>query len=309
MCGIAGILFKDYRDEGPVGRQLLAMASTLASRGTDSTGMAITRLGQPGALIMVAYLEGLGPADTGGRDREVIDRVGEVAPVEGSRLAGDLLRLVVRDVSEEASTDLLGRLTRAAESVDDVKVFSIGRGMEIIKDVGVAERLNGRHGVGAATGTHGLAHTRLATESRVDVCHSHPFWARPFPDIAVVHNGQLTNHHKLRRQYERRGYEFLTENDSEVIAVYVADRLSQGAALAEALTDSVNALDGTFTYLVSTKDSIGYAKDRFATKPLVVAENDRYVAMASEEVALRPAITPDSVVHEPVAKAVKTWSR
>ena len=309
MCGIAGILFKNGSEEGPVGQHLLAMASTLGSRGTDSTGMAITRMGQPGTLVMVAYLEGLATSDAGVRDREVIERVGEVAPVEGFQLAGELLRVVVRDVSEEASIDLLGRLTRAAESVDEVKVFSIGRGMEILKDVGVAERLNEGYAVGAASGTHGLAHTRLATESRVDVCHSHPFWARPFPDIAVVHNGQLTNHHKLRRQYERRGYEFLTENDSEVIAVYVADRLSQGASLAEALTDSVDALDGTFTYLISTKDSIGYAKDRFATKPLVVAENDRYVAMASEEIALLPAITPDSVVHEPSARAVKTWSR
>ena len=101
----------------------------------------------------------------------------------------------------------------------------------------------------------------------------------------------------------------MTENDSEVIAVYVADRLSQGATLAEALTDSLTSLDGTFTYLISTKDSIGYAKDRFATKPLVVAENDEYVAMASEEVALRPLITQDSVIYEPAAREVKTWSR
>ena len=125
----------------------------------------------------------------------------------------------------------------------------------------------------------------------------------------MVHNGQLTNDNKLRRSFQRRGYEFLTTNDSEVIAVFIADRLRAGVSLEEALTDSIEGLDGTFTYLVATRDGIGFAKDRFSTKPLIVAEDDGFVAMASEEVALEPVMTANTRVHEPTARTVRTWHR
>ena len=309
MCGIAGFLYKSDIREGPIGEQLLAMASTLGSRGTDSTGMALNTPDRAGLLTLTAYFEHLDVSQAESRSAQVLDRVAALALVEESALVGDLLHVAVRDVSENADPAFLRRLTDAVESSDGAKVFSIGRNLQIIKDVGAADQLERQHEVASIVGTHGIAHTRLATESRVDVCHSHPFWARPFPDIAVVHNGQLTNHHTLRRRFVRMGYDFMTENDSEVIAIYVADRLSRGATLEEALADSLDELDGTFTYLVSTDDSVGLAKDRFATKPLVVAENDRYVAMASEEVALNSVFTADSVVYEPPARAVQTWSR
>ena len=92
----------------------------------------------------------------------------------------------------------------------------------------------------------------MATESLVDVAHSHPFWARPFPDISVVHNGHITNYHKLRRRLENQGHRFATGNDSEVIAVYIADKLERGESLEDALRASVSDLDGTFAYLIST---------------------------------------------------------
>ena len=225
-----------------------------------------------------------------------------------SELRGSLVRTVVNGLPSETDLEFLGRLTQAVEADDGLELFSIGAGMEIIKDTGPADELE-KYGVSTFVGDHGLAHTRLATESRVDIGHSHPFWARPFPDISVVHNGQLTNHLKLRRQFENKGYSFLTENDSEVIAVYVANKLSKGATLQEALEDSVRELDGTFTYLVSTADGIGFAKDRFATKPLVVAETDELVALASEEGALGPVITEDADVYEPQARSVRTWLR
>ena len=130
-------------------------------------------------------------------------------------------------------------------------------------------------------GTHGIGHTRMATESRVDIAHSHPFWARPFPDIAVVHNGTITNYHQLRRRLEMKGHRFSTGNDSEVIAVYVADKLQQGESLEDALKASISALDGTFAYLISTDRGIGLARDQFATKPLLYAENDELVVLSS----------------------------
>ena len=147
----------------------------------------------------------------------------------------------------------------------------------------------------------------MATESRVDVNHAHPFWAYPFPDVSVVHNGQLTNYHKLRRMYEDQGHHFQTENDSELIAVYLADKLAQGQALNQALRDSLDDLDGTFTYLVSTKDGLGYAKDQWSAKPLVTMETDDIVVIASEEAALQGVITEEFNRLEPQNSEVMTW--
>src|SRR6478735_172419 len=101
----------------------------------------------------------------------------------------------------------------------------------------------------------------------VEVAHSHPFWARPFADISVVHNGHITNYHKLRRRLAGKGHRFATGNDSEAIAVYIADKLEQGDSLEDALRSSVHDLDGTFAYLISTPQGIGVARDRFALKP------------------------------------------
>ena len=157
-------------------------------------------------------------------------------------------------------------------------------------------------------GTHGIGHVRMATESRVDINHSHPFWAYPFPDVTVVHNGQLTNYHKLKRKYEDHGYRFQTENDSEVIAVYLADKLAMGLDLEHALGECLEDLDGTFTFLVSTEDGIGYAKDRWSAKPLVTMETDDAVAIASEEVALRRVFSEEIDRAEPQENEVKTWS-
>jgi glutamine phosphoribosylpyrophosphate amidotransferase len=150
----------------------------------------------------------------------------------------------------------------------------------------------------------------MATESIVDIAHSHPFWARPFPDIAVVHNGQVTNYHKLRRRLEQRGHRFATGNDSEAIAVFIADRLESGGSLDDALRASIEALDGTFAYLVSTANGVGLARDRFATKPLLYAEDDEKVILASEEIAIRAVFDdPRLVPHELQAKEVRWWLR
>jgi glutamate synthase domain-containing protein 1 len=180
--------------------------------------------------------------------------------------------------------------------------------MEVIKDLGSAEDVDAVYQVSAMEGTHGIGHTRMATESQVDIAHSHPFWARPFPDIAVVHNGTITNYHKLRRLLENKGHHFATHNDSEVIAVYLADRLERGESLEAALRASVSDLDGTFAYLVSTRDGIGLARDQFATKPLLYAEDEELVILASEEIAIRRVLgDPRLQPHELKAKEVRWW--
>ena len=288
---------------GPVGKILVDLLTVLGSRGVDGTGIALYGRAAPGQLTARVFLGGQGaPAD---QAQCVIARVREVAGVVGAEVRADSLRLQV---------EYEGPVARLADIImgdePGIDVFSIGRSMEIIKDTGDAPRLDGKYGLSALEGGHGIGHTRLATESRVDIRHSHPFWARPFLDIAVVHNGQITNYHKLRRLYEMQGLHFDTENDSEIIALYIAHKLNEGAALEEALRASLDDLDGTFTYLVSTGQGLGYARDPFGTKPLVVTEADGFVALASEEVALCQTFRQQRLdTWEPSAKEVRVWLR
>ena len=306
MCGIAGFFYKNGGGKVPLGTRLTDMATVLGSRGLDSTGLALYGALAPGHMVLRINLQADG-SDPEAKLAEIRELVGEVATVAGVTYSGNIARIEIEGVEDTSDLDHMTRITHAVESVG-VELFSIGTAMEIVKDVGPAREL-AVYDVAGFQGSHGIAHTRLATESIVNICYSHPFWARPFPDIAVVHNGQLTNHNKLRRSFRRRGYEFLTTNDSEVIAVFIADRLRAGTTLEEALHDSIEGLDGTFTYLVATRDGIGFAKDRFATKPLIIAEDDGFVAMASEEVALEPVTTRDTAVYEPTARSVRTWHR
>ena len=200
------------------------------------------------------------------------------------------------------------RLAKALLETPGVVLHSVGESSEVIKDVGTPVVMDERHQISNLMGTHGVGHVRMATESIVDISHAHPFWAYPFTDITVVHNGQLTNYHGMKREYESRGHHFQTHNDSELIAVYLADKLAEGVELHDALLESLDDLDGTFTYLVSTKDGMGYAKDRWAAKPLVLMETDSVVALASEEVALRSVFTEELDRTEPQEHEVMTWS-
>ena len=198
-------------------------------------------------------------------------------------------------------------LAQALLNTPGVALHSIGETSEVVKDVGTPAVMNNKHLLSRLTGTHGIGHVRMATESRVDVNHAHPFWAYPFPDVTVVHNGQLTNYHKLKRMYEDQGHHFQTGNDSELIAVYLADKLAQGEPLNLALQDSLDDLDGTFTYLVSTRNGLGYAKDQWSAKPLVTMETDDIIAIASEEVALRSVFSQEIDRLEPQKSEVMTW--
>ena len=190
------------------------------------------------------------------------------------------------------------------------KVISIGTSLDIVKDVGGAHEVDERYHVGEFRGSHGLGHVRLATESDVKPEAAHPFWATGFADVAIVHNGQITNYWKMRRRLEQRDFEFHTDNDSELIAVYLADKLSRGETLDAALGTSIADLDGTFSFLVSTRDEIGYAKDTLAAKPMVMVETDALIAIASEEVSLNRLFPGQALdTTEPPPGTHRTWSR
>jgi glutamate synthase domain-containing protein 1 len=187
------------------------------------------------------------------------------------------------------------------------EVICLGQRLDLFKQVGSPDQLEATYRVSELQGSHGIGHTRLSTESRVDLSHSQPFWAHGVPDLATVHNGHVTNYHKLRRLYEQRGYHFYTENDSEVIGVYLRDRMAAGLSLADALRSSLDDLDGSFSYLVASGECLAYVRDRFGFKPLMVAETEDFVALATEEIALRRALGTGFVAREPAPGTMGVW--
>ena len=200
-------------------------------------------------------------------------------------------------------------LTDYLEDVPGCEVLSIGHALEIIKDLGDAATVAEQYHLGGFDGTHAIGHVRMATESDVDISGAHPYWAYPFSDVAVVHNGQLTNYFHWKRRLERSGHRFQSECDSEIIAVYLAQKLDEGLNLEAAMHESLDDLDGVFTYMCVTADALGVAKDEMAAKPLVLYESDDIVAMASEEIAIRALIDHEIDTYDPYEREVLVFTR
>ena len=302
MCGVSGILYKSSgaHNLAPIGEDLVKMLESMTHRGKDSSGITVVGEDPNGDLIIRVW------TDDGPQAPEVLARVEETVLRAGGVIRsrnswGQFFRLTINYEGDIPS------LAEALLNTRGVALHSMGESSEVIKDVGTPVAMDGKHSMSQLKGTHGIGHVRMATESRVDVNHAHPFWAYPFPDVTVVHNGQLTNYHKLKRMYEDQGHHFQTGNDSELIAVYLADKLAQGDSLDHALRASLEALDGTFTYLVSTRAGLGYAKDQWSAKPLVSMETDEVIAIASEEIALRSVFTEEIDRVEPQNNEVMTW--
>jgi glutamate synthase domain-containing protein 1 len=309
MCGIAGLIHKGKT--GDVGQEMTAMLQSLKHRGPDSTGFALYGSANSDVYVMRFKAAEQEEFKKGFRARKKIqERRAEV----DNRLRSMGAEIVDQaEATEYAFRYILkygGDVRRLADYVEDVdgaEILSIGRALELIKDLGDAARVAKQYGLDHFMGTHGIGHTRMATESDVDIRSAHPYWAYPFNDVSVVHNGQLTNYWKYRRELERRGHRFVSNCDSELIAVYIADQMDRGLSLHEAMEKSVGELDGVFTYLVATSDSLGMAKDDMAAKPMVLYEGDDFIALASEEVAIRSVFPHEIDTIDPYDREVRVW--
>ncbi len=310
MCGIAGIIHKQAGKGVNIGEQMTSMLQALKHRGPDSTGYAMYGEDNGNQIMRFKVAEA---ADLEGSYDIHAEIEGRLALID-SRLA----ELGVKVVKKESPTEYAhryeiefsGDMKKVADFVEDiegVEILSIGNSLELVKDLGDAATVSGQYGLNSFNGTHGIGHTRMATESDVDIRSAHPYWAYPFSDVAVVHNGQLTNYWTNRRALERKGHRFSSNCDSELIAVYIADRMNQGDDLETAMKNSVEYLDGVFTYLVATQDELGMAKDVMAAKPMVVYEGDDMIALASEEVAIRKLFDHHIETFDPYHGEVRVW--
>jgi glutamate synthase domain-containing protein 1 len=308
MCGIVGWMGKTQEPGSRLGDTVLRMLTALDSRGPDSAGVALYGDSSPGEMVLRIKLGdnrgSNGSTDYGKQENAIIECLQDTTGVSQRDATAEYLRLVV-DVPEDPVA-----LEKQIEAADpDVEVVSMGHHLEIVKQVGSPRNLDATYDIASFSGSHGIGHTRLSTESRIDLSHSQPFWAHGCPDLAIVHNGHITNYHILRRRYEQRGVRFYTDNDSEVIGIYLGERIAGGCDLREAMEASLVDLDGSFSYLAATPEAMGYARDPFALKPLLWTENDAFVAVATEEISMRAALEGDYEVRETGAREVRIWQR
>ena len=311
MCGIAGLIHKGKTVN--IGKELKDMLQALKHRGPDSTGYALYGEGESDNYIMrfkvgenvkegsTAVKEDKSVYDS--RRKQVDQHIRDLGAniLQDQQLTPYSFRYVIK-----YDKDLM-EFSKKIESVEMTEILSLGKTLELVKDIGDATAVSKQYGLDKIKGTHAIGHSRMATESGVDIRSAHPFWGYPFSDVSVVHNGQLTNYWNNRRALENKGMRFMSECDSELIAVYLAEKMRRGVSLKDGMQDSLKELDGVFTYLVATKDSLGMAKDTMAAKPMVLYESKDLVAMGSEEIAIRTLLPQEIDTYDPYDGEVKVW--
>jgi glutamate synthase domain-containing protein 1 len=298
MCGIVGLFLKDRSLEPQLGTLLSSMLVTMTDRGPDSAGIAI--YGDTDHRHAKLTIQSADPK------RDFAGLAGELqgaldVPVSIEVKSTHAVLLLPKDKLDEGRAAIV-RLR------PDVRVMSSGDSIEIYKEVGLPKDVLSRFAVAGMSGTHGIGHTRMATESAVTTLGAHPFSTGA--DQCLVHNGSLSNHNNLRRELKHQGMSFETENDTEVAAAYLTAEMAKGKNLGQALEGAVDDLDGFFTFVVGTKSGFGVVRDAIACKPAILAETDRYVAFGSEYRALVSLPGLDTArIWEPEPATVYFWER
>ena len=294
MCGIAGLFLKDRTLQPQLGTLLAGMLAPLNDRGPDSAGFAVYGSEVPGCVKLTIRVPPRFDLD------QLLNSLRDVvaAPVV-HQMHGSHVVLVLPAARERPARQAIG-------SFNDITVVGSGRRMELFKEVGRPDHVACEFGLASMSGTHAIAHTRMATESAVTTDGAHPFTTGP--DQCLVHNGSLSNHNALRRALRRQGLSFQTDNDTEVAAGFMTWRMGVGDSLEQALSASLVALDGFYTFVVGTETGFGVLRDPIACKPAVMAENDRWVAFGTEYRALvdLPGIG-SATVWEPVPAKPYLW--
>lgn len=297
MCGIVGLYLKNDKYQSRLGELFSPMMIAMTERGPDSAGFAI-------------YGDAV---DTGIK----FTLRHEDEDYDWERLAKDIEQALVTQVEWFKNSKVaIFKVKTDADFVEnylhenhpDVLIMSAGSSIEILKEVGLPERIVNMFNLENMQGTHIIGHTRMATESAVTMAGSHPFSTGM--DLCLVHNGSLSNHNRMRQELKRNGIHFDTENDTEVAAGFLTYRLQQGDSLHQALEHALAELDGFYTFTIGTKDGFAVVRDPIACKPAVIAETDDYVAMASEYQALTtlPGIE-NAKVWEPEPSTIYAWER
>lgn len=293
MCGIAGLFLKDRALEPQLGSLLARMLAPLCDRGPDSAGFAVYGEAMPNHCKLTLR------APEGFDFARLLLGMGSIV---SSYQAHDTHAVVA--VSRDRESDAVAEIAKTPE----VAIVGSGQRMAIFKEVGRPDKVAARFGLDRMSGTHAIAHTRMATESAVMTKGAHPFTTGP--DQCLVHNGSLSNHHAVRRELIHHGLAFETDNDTEVAAGFLTWKMREGASLEQAMTASLDALDGFYTFVIGTRAGLGVLRDPIACKPAVMAETVRWVAFGTEYRALVDLPGIDTArVWEPEPARPYLWER
>ncbi len=132
----------------------------------------------------------------------------------------------------------------------------------------------------------GIAHTRWATHGKPSRENAHPQISRD--SIAVVHNGIVENHMKLRLWLEQKGYEFNSETDTEVIAHLIHHHFQESNNLKAAVCTTLKVLEGTYAIAVLSSETPGHLLAARRGSPLIVGIGIGEHFVASDVAALIP---------------------
>ncbi|MEO0621753.1 MAG: glutamine amidotransferase family protein [Pseudomonadota bacterium] len=295
MCGIVGLFLKSAALKPELGRLTALMLHEMRDRGPDSAGFAV--YDAPEDAVKLSCLSKTGETDWSALTGDLETHLGasvDVTVIED--------HAIIRTDGEGAAAR-----RRIIEIAPDVTVLSAGHAIELFKGIGDPDGVSERFRLADFTGTHAIAHTRMATESAVTTAGSHPFSTGE--DTCLVHNGSLSNHNRLRERLEARGERFQTENDSEVAAGYLAWRMREGDSLEGAVESAIRDLDGFYTFAIGTRSGFAVLRDPIACKPAVIAETDAWVAMSSEfrAIAQLPGVE-HAEIWEPEPARIYAWS-
>jgi methylamine---glutamate N-methyltransferase subunit A len=298
MCGIVGLFLKDAKLEPELGAMLTDMLITMTDRGPDSAGIAIYSGARDG-IGKITVQSAQPEVDFKALDEDLTKAIGKPVLMQ-VKSSHAVLELPIGQIDDARSA--------LAYLRPGIKVMSAGDAIEIYKEVGLPRDVAARFSLAKMSGTHGIGHTRMATESAVTTMGAPPFSTGP--DQCLVHNGSLSNHNGVRRELRRAGMTFETENDTEVAAAFISHKLNKGDSLGGAMAATLTDLDGFFTFVVGTRNGFGVVRDPIACKPAVMAETDAYVAFGSEYRALvnLPGIET-ARVWEPEPATVYFWER
>jgi len=298
VCGIVGLFLKEKQLYPKLGKLLTQMLLTMSDRGPDSSGIAVYSDSSKSEFSNKLTIMSANP------DTEF--------PLLKLELDKKLNRKIALQQKHNhgvlhLSEEELRFVPAYIKSIlPDIRTMSKGKRIEIYKEVGLPSKVTEQFCVSAMGGSHGIGHTRMATESKVTTFGAHPFSTGS--DQCLVHNGSLSNHNLLRRKLSREGIEVETDNDSEVAAAYLTWQMAKGLSLEQSLQKSLTELDGFYTFLVGTKKGFGVLRDPIACKPAVMAETQEYVAFGSEYRAFAKLPEIQSArVWEPEPATVYFW--
>ncbi len=156
------------------------------------------------------------------------------------------------------------------------------------KDLGLVSKVFPKHEIEALPeGKMGIGHVRYSTTGEAKKENAQPMVIRHKKgNLAVVHNGNLTNAYELRKELEEKGAIFSTTTDTEVICYIIVQERLKAKSIEEAVQNAMKRLKGSYALLIMSSTKLIAVRDPHGFKPLCIGQTENRTVFASESCAL-----------------------